>query len=106
MKFELFAKDDVTLADKIVTVACKAIPVIGFLILQLSALQILKNDYQAAVKAAPFILNLLGELLVAGGCYWVYGMVTDKNWVSKSVHGNAGILLGLFGLGFLALMGF
>jgi hypothetical protein len=102
----IIPKDATSLTEKIVIVAAKAIPVICFLILQLSAWQIFKNDYQAAVKAAPFALNLLGQVLVCGGVVFVYGMITDKNWITKSDTANAVIVFAALGLGFMALMGF
>jgi hypothetical protein len=102
----IIPKDATSLQEKIIIVAAKVIPVICFLVLQLSAWQVFNNDYSKAVKAAPFALNLLGQLFVAGSVTWVVGMMTDKNWITKSDTANAIIAGASMAFGFVALMGF
>jgi hypothetical protein len=76
----------------------------GFM--QLSAWQVFHNMYQCSCSVAGGGWRFLGLVLTAGSVAWVYGLVKDKNYVTKGDTMNVVILFALVLLSFLAYMGF
>jgi branched-subunit amino acid transport protein AzlD len=105
-KFQFFPADAKSFGDKAVIVLGKGLPVALMLVLLLSAFQVIPSPLQRGVAAAPFIANLLGFIVVVASGVWVYGIVKDKNYLTKSDTANALIAFGGFAFGFLCMAGF
>jgi hypothetical protein len=68
-----------------------------------SAWQIIHNQYQGHVKAAPFGWNVFGFVFEAAAIYWFYLLATDSKYVFIKdttiavISGGAVLVLGICG---------
>lgn len=103
---KLWPADATTLMEKIAWVGLKVVFPALYLFMLLSAAGIFKNIYTKNVADAPTGWHIAGILMVLGTLYWAYGVVAQKNFVTKNEVFNH-ILTGLFMiLSLAALAGF
>jgi hypothetical protein len=103
---KIWPADATTVVEKAAWVGLKVgVPAL-YLFMQLSAWGIFKNIYSKNVAAAPAGWHVFGFVLTLGTIIWAWGVVTEKNFVSKNDTRNILVVGAGMVLSLLAYAGF
>lgn len=107
MKFKIWPPDATTVVEKFAWCMLKVfVPAVYLFFGQFSVWGIWNNVLSKNAAAAQPFWNIIGFILFIVTAGWVYGIFTDKNYVTKSETGNNIIALVGMALSLLASCGF